>query len=144
MILKEMTGLAFLQAMQKGALPYPAMWDTMNIKIADVSTGEIKFIVMADDRHTNSQGGVHGGFSETVMDSVTGCAIHTMLEKGVGFATTDLTVKMVRPIPENVELSAIGKVINLSKNLGVSEGRIVDESSKLYVHATASCFILNR
>ena len=38
-------------------------------------------------------GGVHGGFAATVLDTVTGCAIHTLLEAGVGYGTIDLNVK---------------------------------------------------
>lgn len=85
---------------------------------------------------------MHGGFAATVLDSVTGCAIHTMLEAGVGYGTIDLNIKMCRPIPRGKELLAIGSVINISKNLGISDGKIVDEDGKLYAHATATCMII--
>ena len=39
-------------------------------------------------------------FAATVLDSVTGCAVHTMLPAGVGYGTIDLNVKMCRPIPQ--------------------------------------------
>ncbi|EXV41882.1 PaaI family thioesterase, partial [Acinetobacter baumannii] len=87
-------------------------------------------------------GGVHGGFAATVLDSVTGCAVHTMLPAGVGYGTIDLNVKMCRPLPQNQVLIATGKVINLSKNLGISEGKITDEEGKLYAYATATCMII--
>lgn len=85
---------------------------------------------------------MHGGFAATVLDSVTGCAIHTLLEASVGYGTIDLNIKMCRPIPKNVELTAIGTVINISKNLGISEGKIIDDNGKLYAHATATCMII--
>ncbi|KCX23124.1 PaaI family thioesterase, partial [Acinetobacter baumannii] len=90
----------------------------------------------------NPLGGVHGGFAATVLDSVTGCAVHTMLPAGVGYGTIDLNVKMCRPLPQNQVLIATGKVINLSKNLGISEGKITDEEGKLYAYATATCMII--
>ncbi|MFI7983472.1 PaaI family thioesterase, partial [Acinetobacter baumannii] len=83
-----------------------------------------------------------GGFAATVLDSVTGCAVHTMLPAGVGYGTIDLNVKMCRPLPQNQVLIATGKVINLSKNLGISEGKITDEEGKLYAYATATCMII--
>ena len=49
---------------------------------------------------------------------------------------------MCRPIPMNKPLLATGKVINMSKNLGISEGQIVDEEGKLYAHATATCMVI--
>ena len=43
---------------------------------------------------------------------------------------------------EDKELLAIGSVINLSKNLAISEGKLLDEAGKLYAHATATCMII--
>ncbi|MFE1635838.1 PaaI family thioesterase, partial [Acinetobacter baumannii] len=68
--------------------------------------------------------------------------VHTMLPAGVGYGTIDLNVKMRRPLPQNQVLIATGKVINLSKNLGISEGKITDEEGKLYAYATATCMII--
>lgn len=65
-----------------------------------------------------------------------------MLEAGVGYGTIDLNIKMCRPIPQNKELQAVGNVINISKNLGISEGKITDEDGKIYAHATATCMII--
>ncbi len=139
---REMTGLDLLQAMSEGKLPHPSIADTIPMRISELTKGTIKFIVKADNRHINPLGGVHGGFAATVLDSVTGCAIHTMLDAGVGYSTVDLNVKMLRPIPLDVEFYAEGRVIHISKSLGVSEGTIKDTSGKLYAHGTSTCSIL--
>ncbi len=139
---KEMTGLQLLQAMCQGKIPPASISETIPMRPFEVSEGSISFKVQADQRHLNPLGGVHGGFAATVLDSVTGCAVHSMLEAGVGYGTIDLNIKMCRPVPLNKELLAIGTVINLSKNLGISEGKIVDEAGKLYAHATATCMII--
>ncbi|MGE4314627.1 PaaI family thioesterase [Acinetobacter sp.] len=139
---KEMTGLQLLQAMCYGRIPAPSMSETIPMQPYEVSEGTICFKVKANNHHLNPLGGVHGGFAATVLDSVTGCAVHSMLEAGAGYGTIDLNIKMCRPIPQNQQLLAIGKVINISKNLGISEGRIVDENGKLYAHATATCMII--
>lgn len=139
---KEMTGLQLLQAMCAGKIPAASISETIPMQPYEVSEGTIHFKAKADSRHLNPLGGVHGGFAATVLDSVTGCAVHSMLEAGVGYGTIDLNIKMCRPIPQNQELIAIGTVINISKNLGISEGKIIDESGKLYAHATATCMII--
>lgn len=139
---KEMTGLQLLQAMCDGRIPAPSMSETIPMQPYDVSEGTICFKVKANHHHLNPLGGVHGGFAATVLDSVTGCAVHSMLGAGAGYGTIDLNIKMCRPIPQDQQLLAIGKVINISKNLGISEGRIVDENGKLYAHATATCMII--
>jgi uncharacterized protein (TIGR00369 family) len=140
--IKETAGIELLRAMKEGKMPYSSIADTAPMRIAELDKGTIKFTVKADSRHINPLGGVHGGFAATVLDSITGCAIHTMLDAGVGYSTVDLNIKMVRAIPLNEELYAEGRVLHISKTLGVSEGTIKDTDGKLYAHATSTCLIL--
>ncbi|TQR73118.1 PaaI family thioesterase [Acinetobacter sp. RF14B] len=139
---KEMTGLQLLQAMAAGHIPPASISQTIPMKPTVIESGQVTFEVQADQRHLNPLGGVHGGFAATVLDTVTGCAVHSALEAGIGYGTIDLNIKMCRPVPQNQPLTAIGKLINMSKNLAISEGKIVDEDGKLYAHATATCMIL--
>ena len=44
-----------------------------------VEEGKVVFNAITNEKHLNPQGGVHGGFAATVFDSVTGCAVHTLL-----------------------------------------------------------------
>ncbi|WP_228130690.1 PaaI family thioesterase, partial [Acinetobacter baumannii] len=139
---RKMTALEFLKAMIEGHIPPASISKTIPMQPTEISEGSVTFKAQADHNHLNPLGGVHGGFAATVLDSVTGCAVHTMLPAGVGYGTIDLNVKMCRPLPQNQVLIATGKVINLSKNLGISEGKITDEEGKLYAYATATCMII--
>lgn len=141
MDIKNLSGLQIMQEMCNGNLPMPSMATTIPMKPILIESGQVTFEVQADQRHLNPLGGVHGGFTATVLDTVTGCAIHTVLEAGAGYGTIDLNIKMCRPIPQNRTLTAIGQIINTSKNLAISEGKIIDEDGKLYAHATATCMI---
>ncbi|OJU97761.1 MAG: phenylacetic acid degradation protein [Acinetobacter sp. 38-8] len=141
----QMTGLEIMQAFQQGLVPPPGIAKTMGMEgVAEVEYGRIVFIAIADERHTNPLGGVHGGFAATVLDSVTGCATHTVLAAGEGYGTTDLAIKMCRPMPFNKKLIAEGKVINVGRNLVISEGYLRDEEGKLYAHATATNMIIRQ
>lgn len=141
MDIKNLSGLQIMQEMCNGNLPMPSMATTIPMKPTLIESGQVTFEVQADQHHLNPLGGVHGGFAATVLDTVTGCAIHTVLEAGAGYGTIDLNIKMCRPIPQNRPLTAIGQLINTSKNLAISEGKIIDENGKLYAHATATCMI---
>lgn len=112
------------------------------MRIGEVRKAYVLFYARADHRHLNPMGGVHGGFAATVLDSVTRCAVHTRLDKGVGYGTVDLNVKMLRPTPRDVELVAEANVIHLSRSLGVSDGTLKTADGKLLAHATASCFVM--
>lgn len=139
---KEMTGLALMQAFAQGHFPRPAITETVPMDMLEVEHGRVVFHATANQTHTNPLGGVHGGFAATVLDSVTGCATHTVLAAGEGYGTTDLNVKMCRPVPFNKTLIAEGKVINIGRNLVISEGYLRDEDHKIYAFATATCMIV--
>ena len=141
---KEMTGLQLLEAMCTGKIPPASISETIPMQPFEVSEGKISFKAKADHRHLNPLGGVHGGFAATVLDSVTGCASHTVVGAGEGYGTTDLNIKMCRPIPYDTKMIAEGKVINVGRNLIIAEGYIRDEAGKIYAHATATNMIIRR
>ncbi|MBT5186294.1 MAG: PaaI family thioesterase [Kordiimonadaceae bacterium] len=139
MSLNEKTGLELLKAMMTGDIPKASMADTMPSELIHAEEGLVRFLVTADERHLNPMGGVHGGFSATVLDTVTGCAVQSVLEPGVKYTTINLNVKMIRPIPLHKELIAEGQIINKSRRLAVSEGKIKDENGKIYASGSATC-----
>ena len=137
-----MTGLELMQAMLAGTIPPPSISSTIPMQGVAAESGKVVFKARADERHLNPLGAVHGGFAATVMDTVTGCAVHTLLGAGEGYGTIDLNVKMMRPVPRDVDLVAEGRVINISRSLAVSEGTLKDAEGKLYAHATATCMLM--
>mgnify|MGYP000436356261 FL=1 len=137
-----MNGIEQLKAMLAGEIPPPSMVKTMSSELIDVEEGFVRFIVKADDRLLNLMGGVHGGFSATVIATITGCTVSTLLDEETAFATTDLNVKMIRPIQVGQELIAEGRVINRSRRLAVADGKIIDENGKIFAIGSASCMIL--
>ena len=56
----------------------------------------------------------HREFASTVLDSVTGCAVHTLLGTGVAYGKIDLNIKMIKPVPKDENLIAEG---NVNQNL---------------------------
>lgn len=137
-----MSGLEVLQAIRDGKLSEPAMAKTIPMTFVEVEPGKVLFHARADERHLNPMGGVHGGFAAAVLDSVTGCAIHTLLDAGVGYGTIELDIKMMRPVPKDMRLIAEGKVINLSRSVGFADSSLRDEQGKIYAHGTATCLIV--
>ena len=142
MNIEKMTGLEIMQAIVRGELPHPTMSKTIPMKVVQVEEGKVVFNAITNEKHLNPQGGVHGGFSATVLDSATGCAVHTLLVAGVAYGTIDLNIKMIRPVPRSTNLIAEWIVINFSKSLGISEGILKREDGKLYATSTATCMII--
>lgn len=137
----KMSGLELMQSFLDGGGRAASIGETMAMRPVAVSPGLAVFEATPDERHLNPMRGVHGGFACTVLDSVTGFAVHTMLEAGATYATVDLAVKMLRPLKVGETYRAEGKVLNMSARLGVSEGSMVDSAGKLVAHAICSCLI---
>ena len=140
--MKNLSGLELMQAMVAGQLPMPPIAHVIPMTGVAAEHGRVVFEAQADERHLNPLGGVHGGFAATVLDSVTACAVHTVLEAGVGYGTIDLNVKMVKAVPRGVPLIAEGKVLSVSRSLGIAEGKLKYADGNLYAHATATCLII--
>lgn len=137
----SMTGLELLQAAAQGKIPPASIGKTMGMLSMEAEEGRFVVHARADDRHLNPQGGVHGGFAATVLDSVTGCAVHTLLPAGASYGTVDLGIKMLRPVPRDKDLVAEARVTHISHSLGVAEGTLRDADGNLLASASATCFI---
>ncbi|MFL0357484.1 PaaI family thioesterase [Erythrobacter sp. GH1-10] len=146
MNLIKMTGLELMQmgANLPGNMGDRGIASVIPMKITEAEQGRVSFTARADERHTNPMGAIHGGFAATVLDAATGCAVHTLLPAGIGFGTVDLNVKMVRPVPINEELFAVGEVIDRTRTSAISQAMLKDGDGKIYAHATATCRILGR
>jgi uncharacterized protein (TIGR00369 family) len=140
----ELSGLEMAEKLISRAIPAPSMASAIPMQLIEVEKGFAKFYSQASDSFLNPMGTVHGGFSATLLDSATGCAVLTTLDSGDKYATIDLNVKMLKHIPLGVQLKALGSVIHQSRRLSVAEGKIVDSDGTLYAHATAICMILRK
>jgi uncharacterized protein (TIGR00369 family) len=139
----QLTGLEYMQAVVAGKIPMPPMAETVPMRCTAASPGAVTFTARADARHLNRANNVHGGFTATVLDSVTSCALRTSLEAGVGFVTIELNVKLMKPVPRDTDLIAEGKLVNVSRRLGVAEARLFDDKKNLCAHGIAT-FMLSR
>lgn len=137
----KMTGLELLRATVTGDLSVASMEQTIPMSFLEVDVGRVKISARADHRHLNPLGGVHGGFAATVLDSATGCAVHSTLEAGACYATIDLQVKMLRPVPRDQDLVAEANTVHVSRSLATSEGTLRSPDGKLLATATATCFL---
>jgi uncharacterized protein (TIGR00369 family) len=138
-----MKGIDYLNAMIRGEIPPPPISRTLNFVLAEVERGRAVFTCKPDEFHYNPIGTVHGGLACTLLDSALACAVHTLLDTGVGYTSVEMKINFVRPITAHVGmLRAEGKIITFGSTLATSEGRITDVNGKIYAFATETCLIL--
>jgi uncharacterized protein (TIGR00369 family) len=138
-----MSGFEFLQKIVLGELPRPPIAALMDFQIIELEEGRAVFAVNPAEYHYNPIGVVHGGLAATLLDSAMGCAVHSMLPAGAGYTTLELKVNFIRAMTsETGRVRGEGKLIHLGGRTATAEGRVIDESGKLYAHATTTCLIL--
>src|SRR5262250_1809111 len=92
------TGRELLQAIIEGALPAPPICDTLSFWLVEVGDGFAAFEGEPGRHLLNPMGGVHGGWALTLIDSACGCAAHSVMPAGVGYATIETKGNFSRPI----------------------------------------------
>ena len=139
---REMSGLAYMQALCDGTIPLPPISRLLNMQFVAVGEGWIDVALQPDESHYNPIGSVHGGPIATVLDSATACAVHSTLPAGTGYTTLELKVNYVRAVStETGLLTCRGVVIHRGRRVATSEAHLRDKDGKLYAHATSTCMI---
>ena len=137
-----LSGLAVLRLVISGELPQPPMAHLMGIHLAEVENGKAVFKGTPAECHYNTLGTVHGGFAATLLDSATGCAVHSTLDAGDAYTTLELKVNFLRPLTHATgEVRGVATVIYSGRTTALAEGRIEDAGGKLYAFATSTCLI---
>jgi uncharacterized protein (TIGR00369 family) len=140
--LAQLDGLTAMRAIIAGELPPPPIAVLLGFELVEVQPGRVLFAVEPGEQHYNPIGTVHGGLAATLIDSATGCAVHTSLPAGTGYTTTDVQVRFVRAITrETGRILCEGRVVHLGRTLATAEARVT-AGDRLLAHGTASLLIL--
>jgi uncharacterized protein (TIGR00369 family) len=141
---RELPGLQCMQAIIDGTLPPPPIARLLDFSVIEVQDGRAVFAMEPAEWMYNPIGSVHGGIAATILDSCMGCAVHTTLEAGVAYTTTDLHVRYIRAMGEATgRVLAEGRVVHRGRRTATAEGRLFVESDEtLIAHASTGCVIL--
>jgi uncharacterized protein (TIGR00369 family) len=135
-------GLAFLTAMLNGEIPMAPIAALLEISLTEVDKGRAVFEGEPNERVFNPLGIVHGGYAGALLDSAMGCAIHSTLPAGVGYGTTDLHVRFIRPMTGATgRVRCEGTVVHAGRTTAIAEGRLTDAAGKLIAIGTTACAI---
>jgi uncharacterized protein (TIGR00369 family) len=138
----SMSGLAYWRAVADGHLPPPPIGQLMRMGLPDVESGRIAFSCVPDGSMYNPLGMVHGGAVCTLLDTVTGCALHTTLPEGVGYTSVEIKVNYLKAVTvAGGTLTAVGKVVKAGSRIGFTEGEVTDASGNLVATASSTLLI---
>lgn len=135
----SMSGFAYWKAVADGDLPPPPISELMRMCVLDVQDGRITFSWAPDESMYNGLGMVHGGAVCTLLDTVTGCALHTTLPEGVGYTSVEIKVNYLNAVTTaSGPLTAVGNVVKAGSRIGFAEANVTDAAGKLVATATST------
>ena len=142
-VILSMSGLEFMKKIENGELPVAPISHTLNYELNHVSLGRVIFRGSPRINAMNPIGSVHGGWYGTLLDSAMACAIMTKVPKGSVYTTLEYKINIIKPIPIDMQIDAIGEVSHAGRSTGTAEGRIIGTKNKtLYATGSTTCIII--
>lgn len=141
--LRGLPGIEALRAVRDGLVPPPPIAVLMNFTIAEVDEGRVVFEGYPGEEHYNPIGSVHGGFALALFDSALGCAIHSMLPAGVGYATTDVQVRLIRGMTKDTgPVRCEATVVHVGRSTAIAEAKLYDAQRRILGTGTTACAVM--
>jgi uncharacterized protein (TIGR00369 family) len=113
------------------------------IDVVEAEPGGVTVSIVADERHVNLQGLVHGGILAILADTACGLSVRSAIEPGRLHITTDLDIHYLSPARPGV-LLARGTAIKVGRSLAFAEASIEDADGKLLAKAQARFSVAGR
>jgi uncharacterized protein (TIGR00369 family) len=141
-VMASMAGIDFVRAIFSGKLPAPPIMQTIEPFDSTAEPGVVVMHSIPGFRHYNPIGSVHGGYAATLLDSVMGLAVHTMLPVGTGYTTLEFKISFIRGMTEESgPVRSEGRTLNVGRRTATAEARITDAKGRLLAHATTTCLV---
>jgi len=139
---RENEGLAFFRELLRTGTPAAPICTPLNFQLSAAAHSSTEFTGWPGPQFANPGGVVHGGYLAVILSSAMSCAVHTTLDEGERFTTTNFNVNLTRPLkPGPGPVIASGVVVHRGRQGATAEGRIVDSAGKLLAHGTTTCVI---
>jgi uncharacterized protein (TIGR00369 family) len=139
-----LSGIEMLRAMLAGRLPAPTMSQTLGFRLTEVGDGTVVFEGEPGPHLLNPLGSVHGGWALALIDSATGCSVHSRLAAGLGYTTVETKVNMTRPILADAgTVRTEGRVVSMGRQIATAEAYVYSADRKLLAHGTSTVMILH-
>ncbi len=133
-------GLSILQAIGAGTLPLPPIMNTLAIEPVEAQDGMVSFKLDSEEFHLNPFGMVHGGVLAAMLDTAMGCAVHSLLPVGVGYVTSEMNVRFLRPaLLGTGQLLCTGTVVHPGRNTMIASAQVVGADQRVIAIAGATC-----
>jgi uncharacterized protein (TIGR00369 family) len=119
----------------------PPVAALIGFEVEEIGGGESVMTLVAEERHSNPMGTIHGGILCDLADAAMGVAYFSTLEPGESFTTLELKINYLRPFWTG-KLIARGRVVHRGKSVGMVECDISDDQERLIARSSSTCMVL--
>ncbi len=142
-LMLSMSGLEFMQGVVNGTIAGPPIGHTLGFWPTLAEDGRVVFTGTPDFNATNPMRTVHGGWYGAILDSCMACAVMTKLPRGQAYTTLEYKINILRAIPIDTEIQAIGTVQHAGRSTGVANGEIRGtKDDRLYATGSTTCIFM--
>ena len=143
-VLAVTAGADYVSGIGDGTIPPPPIAQTLGFGSLRLVDGAAVLDLEPQPFHDNPIGSMHGGVIATILDTVTGCAVHATLPPGAGYTSLDLAVRFIRAVrPGRGMITATGRVVHRGARTAVAEASLVDSAGRLIATATSTCLLID-
>ena len=141
---EEMSGLEFIRALIAGEIGESPVQGLLGCKVVEASEGTATLAVPAHEWLCAPEARVYGGATAYFAHDSMALALQTTLPKRTAYATLDLTVNFVRPIPaDGRELRTRARVFHRGRTFAVTGTEIINADGKTVATASSSSMVLS-
>ena len=140
---EQMSNLEALRQGLVGEGPRAGWRETIGARIAEVEDGRAVVELDVHAGHRHEGGVVQGGIITQIADAAMGMSLMTRQDEGMANTTIELKINFLRPVVDG-RLRAIGRVVEMRKDLLFSEADVVDEQGRLVARASSTCLAIPR
>ena len=141
-VMASMAGIDFVRAIFDGKLPAPPIMQNIEPFDSPAEPGVVVMHSIPGFRHYNPIGSVHGGYAATLLDSVMGLAVHTMMPAGTGYTTLEFKISFIKGMTKDTGVvRSEGRTLSVGRRAATAEARITDAKGRLLAHATTTCLV---
>jgi uncharacterized protein (TIGR00369 family) len=133
-------GIDQLRALIDDAI-VPPIGHLTGMRLTDVGLASATFSMPASRWLLIPQGVISVGTLAILADGPLGCAVHSALPERTAYATSELSLRLLRPARADGMLIASGRLVHAGRSLALSSVQIVDGSGRLLADGSSMCFV---
>ena len=136
-----LAGVDQLRALVDRAGPRPPISHLTGMELTEVGLAGATFSMPATRWLLSPQGLISLGTLAMLADGPLGCAVHSALPAATGYATSELSLRLLRPARPGGVLTARGRLVHAGRSLALSSVQIVDGRGRLLADGSSLCFV---